>query len=135
MVDFSGLLVSIGTWLFAFAEKQANMTSTNSFINLADPAIGKEIDLEAEIFQAISWNMSSTMNSTSSHSTSSDTPHYHQFIQAHTPPLSPRPTPRRILGTQTFRVAGICILPTQTFRVAGVCILPTHTFGAMLKQN
>ena len=33
-----------------------------------------------------------------------------------------------ILGTQTFRVAGICILPTHTFRVAGVCILPTQTF-------
>ena len=103
MVDFSGLLVSIGTWLFAFAEKQANMTSTNSFINLADPAIGKEIDLEADTFQAVSWNMSSMMNSTFSHSTSSDTPHYHQFIQAHTPPLSPR---GEVIGDPSFVVLG-----------------------------
>ena len=44
------------------------------------------------------------------------------------PPLLPLPLGARILGTQTFRVAGICILPTQTFRVAGVCILPTQTF-------
>ena len=64
MVEFSGLLVSIEAWLFEFAEKQANMASTHSFTNLADSAIGKEIDLEAETFQAISWNMSSMMNST-----------------------------------------------------------------------
>ena len=89
LVDFSGLLVSIETWLFEFKEKQANMTSTNSFTNLADSAIEKEVDLEAETFQAISWNISSTMNSTFSHSTSSGTPYYHQFIQAHTPLLSP----------------------------------------------
>ena len=99
LVDFSGLLVSIETWLFEFKEKQANMTSTNSFTNLADSEIGEEIDLEAEIFQAISWNMSSTMNSTSSHSTSSDTPHYHQFIQAHTPRLSPTLVADRYQGS------------------------------------
>ena len=46
------------------------------------------------------------------------------------------PSPGRILGTQTFRVAGVLHFTyTQIFRVAGVCILPTHTFGAILKQN
>ena len=69
MVEFSGLLVSIEAWLFEFAEKQANMASTHSFTNLADSAMGKEIYLEAETFQAVSWNMSSMMSSTLSTST------------------------------------------------------------------
>ena len=59
MVEFSGLLVSIEAWLFEFAEEHANMTSTHSFTNFADSAIGKYIYLEAGTFQAVSWNMSS----------------------------------------------------------------------------
>ena len=39
--------------------------------------------------------------------------------------------PGRILGTQTFRAAGVVrILPTHIFRVAGVLHFTTHTFWA-----
>ncbi len=54
--------------------------------------------------------------------------------------------PGRILGTQTFRAAGVVrILPTHTFRVTGVLQFTythfsssqgvTHTFGAILNRN
>ena len=44
--------------------------------------------------------------------------------------------PGRILGTQTFRAAGVSAFYLHTlFGWPGFCILPTHTFGAIPTQN
>ena len=79
MVEFSVLLVSIKAWLFEFAEKQANMASTHSFTIPADSAMGKGIYFEAETFQAVTWSMSSMINSTLSTSTHLNTQNHNFY--------------------------------------------------------